>query len=85
MSTTLTDARRRPDQRRRTSFELEFLGAAGEVTGSLYRLRTPGHSVLLECGLRQGGRNADAQNAEPFPFDVGEIDAVVLSHAHIDQ
>ena len=64
--------------------ELRFLGAAQEVTGSLYLLRTPKHTVMLECGLLQGGGDAEDRNAEPFPFDLDEIDAVVLSHAHID-
>ena len=64
--------------------ELEFFGAAGEVTGSLHILRTPGHNVLLECGLIQGGRAAEKRNHDPFPLPVDEIDAVILSHAHID-
>jgi len=63
---------------------LEFYGAAGEVTGSLHVLRTPGHNVLLECGLIQGGRKAEKRNHDPFPLSTDEIDAVVLSHAHID-
>ena len=66
------------------TIELGFHGAAGEVTGSLYVIRTPKHCLLLECGLVQGGREAEAKNGEPFPVDVGEIDAVILSHAHID-
>jgi metallo-beta-lactamase family protein len=66
------------------SLDLQFLGAAGEVTGSMYLLRTPQHTVLLECGLVQGGRSAESRNAEPFDFDIADIDAVVLSHAHID-
>jgi metallo-beta-lactamase family protein len=65
-------------------FELQFLGATGEVTGSLYELRTGTHTVLLECGLVQGGAENEERNREPFPFPVDEIDAVVLSHAHID-
>lgn len=64
--------------------KLEFCGAAGEVTGSLYAIRTGNHTILLECGLIQGGKSAEARNADPFPFPVEEIDAVVLSHAHID-
>ncbi len=64
--------------------ELQFLGAAQQVTGSLYLLRAGESNILLECGLVQGSRTDEAKNAEPFPFDVGEIDAVVLSHAHID-
>ncbi len=66
------------------SLELTFLGATGEVTGSMYLLRAGDSTVLLECGLRQGGREADEANTLAFPFDVAELDAVVLSHAHID-
>jgi metallo-beta-lactamase family protein len=64
--------------------KLEFYGAAGEVTGSLHVLRTPGHNVLLECGLIQGGKKAERRNHDPFPLPIDDIDAVVLSHAHID-
>lgn len=64
--------------------ELEFYGAAGEVTGSCHRLRIAGREVLLDCGLVQGGRDAARRNREPFPFQAGDIDAVILSHAHID-
>ncbi len=66
------------------SFELQFLGAARQVTGSLYRIRTDRSQILLECGLVQGSREAEKQNAAEFPFAVDDIDAVVLSHAHID-
>jgi metallo-beta-lactamase family protein len=66
------------------SLNLQFYGAAGEVTGSTYVLRTPKHTFLLECGLVQGGRADEERNREPFPVPVEEIDAVVLSHAHID-
>jgi len=64
--------------------EIEFFGAAGEVTGSCHILRVQGHTVLLDCGLIQGGRKDEARNAEPFPFDASSVDAVVLSHAHLD-
>ena len=40
--------------------------------------------MLLDCGLIQGGRSDEARNADPFPFDARRIDAVVLSHAHLD-
>jgi metallo-beta-lactamase family protein len=66
------------------SLSLQFFGAAGEVTGSLYVLRTDRHTVLLECGLIQGGDQNEERNREPFPVDIAEIDAVILSHAHID-
>ena len=66
------------------SFELQFFGATGEVTGSLYVIRTGNHTVLLECGLIQGGAENEERNRDPFPFDIDAIDAVILSHAHID-
>lgn len=66
------------------SFELQFFGAIDQVTGSLYLLRVDGYTVLLECGLIQGHRHDEAHNRDPFPFDPENIDAVVLSHAHID-
>jgi metallo-beta-lactamase family protein len=66
------------------SLRLQFFGATGEVTGSLYVLRSGTHSVLLECGLIQGGDENEERNREPFPVEIGDIDAVILSHAHID-
>jgi metallo-beta-lactamase family protein len=64
--------------------QLEFFGAAGEVTGSCHILRAGGHELLLDCGMVQGGRDAPERNRLPFPFDAAAIDAVILSHAHID-
>jgi metallo-beta-lactamase family protein len=64
--------------------EIEFFGAAGEVTGSCHVLRVAGRTVLLDCGLIQGGRKDEARNRDPFPFDATRVDAVVLSHAHLD-
>lgn len=64
--------------------QIEFFGAASGVTGSCHIVRVAGKQILLDCGLLQGGKQADQQNAEAFPFDAREIDAVVLSHAHID-
>lgn len=66
------------------TYSLQFFGATEQVTGSLYLLRTAKHTVMLECGLIQGGRTEEARNRDPFPVAVDEIDAVVLSHAHID-
>jgi len=66
------------------SFELQFFGATGEVTGSLYLIRAGEYKVLLECGLVQGSAEHEERNRDPFPFAVDEIDAVILSHAHID-
>ena len=64
--------------------QLEFFGAAAEVTGSCHILHVGDKKVLLDCGLIQGGRKDEARNADPFPFDAAQIDAVVLSHAHLD-
>ena len=66
------------------SVNIQFFGAAGEVTGSCHLLRIGNQKILLDCGLIQGGRKDEARNREPFPFDPRKIDAVVLSHAHID-
>jgi metallo-beta-lactamase family protein len=64
--------------------EIEFLGGAQTVTGSKHLVRTSGATVLLECGLFQGRRReAWAQN-HVLPVDHESLDAVVLSHAHID-
>ncbi|MGB5489685.1 MAG: MBL fold metallo-hydrolase, partial [Woeseiaceae bacterium] len=65
-------------------FDLTFFGATGEVTGSLYVVHAGPHTVLLECGLIQGGEENEQRNGDPFPIPVDTIDAVVLSHAHID-
>ncbi len=63
---------------------LEFFGAAGEVTGSCHILSANGHRILLDCGMIQGGRKAEKRNRDAFPFAARNIDATVLSHAHID-
>ncbi|MBL9079274.1 MAG: MBL fold metallo-hydrolase [Planctomycetes bacterium] len=64
--------------------ELQFLGAARHVTGSKHLLRVGARQILLDCGLVQGPRRvADAANRR-LPIGGGEVDAVVLSHAHID-
>lgn len=64
--------------------ELTFCGAAGVVTGSCHHLRIGDHQLLLDCGLFQGTREDEKRNADRFPFDPRAIDAVVLSHAHLD-
>lgn len=63
---------------------LTFLGAAGEVTGSMYLLETDSARILFDCGMCQGEGHARAQNARTFPFDPRALDALVLTHAHID-
>ena len=66
------------------SAQIDFLGAAGEVTGSCFRVRAPGAHFLVDCGMFQGGRDADARNAAALAFDVSTLDFVILTHAHID-
>jgi metallo-beta-lactamase family protein len=64
--------------------ELQVLGAGRTVTGSKHLLRTTQATVLLDCGLFQGRRRESFQNNRNIPVDVAALDAVVLSHAHID-
>jgi metallo-beta-lactamase family protein len=64
--------------------KLTFYGAIKGVTGSAYLLETERTTILLECGLIQGSREEEKANEEPFPFDIRKLDAVVLSHAHLD-
>lgn len=61
-----------------------FDGAARTVTGSQYILQINGYKLLLECGLYQGKRSESYQRNRMLPFDPTEIDAAILSHAHID-
>jgi len=61
-----------------------FWGAAGTVTGSMHLVETAGRRVLLDCGLNQGRRKEADQKNRNLPFGGNSIDAVVLSHAHID-
>ena len=63
---------------------LEFHGAAQTVTGSMHLLRTKGATVLLDCGLYQGKRRESFEKNQHLPIDPAAVDAVVLSHAHID-
>ncbi len=61
-----------------------FWGATHTVTGSMHQLDANGQTVLLDCGLFQGSRAESARRNREFPFRAKDIDAVVLSHAHID-
>jgi metallo-beta-lactamase family protein len=63
---------------------VEFHGAASTVTGSATLLVAGGTRVLVDCGLFQGGPELEARNREPFGFDPSTLDAVVLTHAHVD-
>jgi len=64
--------------------EIEFLGAAQEVTGSMHLVHTPQAKVLLDCGLFQGRRKESVERNHELRVPAHEVDAVVLSHAHID-
>ncbi|MDR3355158.1 MAG: MBL fold metallo-hydrolase [Synergistaceae bacterium] len=66
-----------------SSARITFYGAAGEVTGSSYLLEAGGSRILVDCGMRQGA-DSDRLYAAPFPFSPSDIDAVVLTHAHVD-
>ncbi len=64
--------------------KLTFYGAAGEVTGSQHLLEIGGHRILLDCGLFQGRRSETRSKNEKFLCRPQDLDAVILSHAHID-
>ena len=63
---------------------LEFLGAAGTVTGSKFLLEVDGRRVLVDCGLYQGLKELRRRNWEPLPVEPRSIEHVILTHAHID-
>jgi metallo-beta-lactamase family protein len=63
---------------------ITFHGAARTVTGSKYLLEANGQQVLIDCGLFQGLKELRLKNWDPTPFDVKSLDAVVLTHAHLD-
>lgn len=66
------------------SLQLTFLGGAGTVTGSKYLLEGANGRILVDCGLFQGFKSLRLKNWAPLPIDVRRIDAVVLTHAHLD-
>jgi len=63
---------------------IEFWGAARTVTGSMHLVEANGHRILLDCGMYHGRRKQAYERNKNLPFDAESIDAVVLSHAHID-
>ncbi|MDH5181325.1 MAG: MBL fold metallo-hydrolase [Gammaproteobacteria bacterium] len=63
---------------------IQFFGAAGEVTGSCYLITVGKTRLLVDCGLFQGGRATEEKNLHGFPFDPAQINLVILTHAHID-
>ena len=64
--------------------KLRFLGGTGTVTGSRYLISDDSHRVLVDCGMYQGVKTLRRRNWAKFPVDPASIDAVVLTHAHID-
>jgi len=64
--------------------KITFHGAAQEVTGSCIMIETDSVRFLVDCGMFQGSRDADARNREPFAFDPRDVDFLLLTHAHID-
>nr|WKN36603.1 MBL fold metallo-hydrolase [Tunicatimonas sp. TK19036] len=63
---------------------IQFLGAAQSVTGSKHLLHIDNFQILMDCGLFQGLKKLRERNWDPFPMDVTEVEALVISHAHID-
>jgi len=74
----------RKSARKRSEFRLTFLGATGTVTGSKYLVEADGRRLLVDCGLFQGYKPLRLRNWAEFPVDPASIDAIVLTHAHLD-
>ncbi|MDP2665109.1 MAG: MBL fold metallo-hydrolase [bacterium] len=64
--------------------KLSFYGGAGKVTGSNFLLKTSNSQLLIDCGIEQGRDFAEGEVYGPFPYDVKTIDALVVTHAHLD-
>lgn len=65
-------------------FQVQFIGATGTVTGSKYLIKYDRYKILLDCGLFQGIKNVRRRNWSELPFPADSLDAVLLTHAHID-
>lgn len=64
--------------------KIKFCGATTSVTGSCHLISTDRYKLLLDCGQYQGGKTLEKMNRDPFPFDPSKVDAMILSHAHVD-
>lgn len=67
-----------------SKISLSFYGGAREVTGSCYLLEFEGHKILIDCGMFQGARFAEERNCQNLPFDAAEVEAVFVTHSHMD-
>ena len=63
---------------------IRFLGAAGDVTGSAYHVITKDASILVDCGFFQGRKQESVKNRRKDQIEGGKLDAVVLTHGHLD-
>ena len=64
--------------------KISFHGADRDVTGSCHLVEAGGKRILVDCGFFQGSRDLNDENAAPFGFDAASIDALLLTHAHLD-
>src|SRR6187200_1841174 len=64
--------------------KIRFLGAAGDVTGSAYHVMTNQASILVDCGFFQGKKEESQKNRREAKLEGGKLDAVVLTHGHLD-
>ena len=71
-------------QKNNNDFYIQFLGAAGTVTGSKYLVSYNGYNLLVDCGLFQGLKNLRELNWMELPFPASEINSVILTHGHLD-
>ncbi|HLG36055.1 MAG TPA: MBL fold metallo-hydrolase, partial [Bacteroidia bacterium] len=68
----------------RKKISIQFLGAAGTVTGSKHLLKTPGMNILIDCGLFQGIKALRLKNRETLPVNISQINYLIITHAHLD-
>ncbi|HLD45704.1 MAG TPA: MBL fold metallo-hydrolase, partial [bacterium] len=66
------------------TLSVQFLGATGTVTGSRYLLTNNNKRVLIDCGMFQGLKDLRLRNWTPFPVDPKTLDAILITHAHLD-
>jgi len=64
--------------------KITLYGAAGDVTGAAFHVQTTEASLLIDCGMFQGGKQADELNRAAPPVDYKQLDSIVLTHAHLD-